>query len=303
VARRVTADDPRVGDLLGRALHSGEAPRAVLIGFPSDEGVRRNGGRPGAREAPDAIRRALRRLTPDARNPERSVALLERTADLGDVPVSGDVEADQARLAESLAPWLAADTFVVVLGGGHETTYGHFLGYVAARRSVDLLNWDAHPDVRPTIAGLGHSGSPFRQALEHPEGRARRYTVAGLQPHATTQAHLSYVQGCRGGRAVFRDEVTPTLVRELYSVLDRPALVSFDLDAVDQAEAPGVSAPTAGGLDPGLWLRLAALAGECPAVGSADVVELNPIHDPEGATARLAALTVWQLLAGLARRS
>ncbi|HET7599793.1 MAG TPA: formimidoylglutamase [Gemmatimonadales bacterium] len=312
----MSAHDPRLGDLLGRGLRAGGDPRAVLLGFPSDEGVRRNGGRPGAREGPAAIRRALRRLTPDPRDAERSAALLERTADLGDLPVTGDLEADQAGLADALAPWLGAGTFAIVLGGGHETAYGHFLGYVKAGRSVDLLNWDAHPDVRPALEGLGHSGSPFRQALEHPGGRARSYTAAGLQPHATARAHLDYVLGIgrasdkggtRGaaparGRAVFREEVTPTLARELYAVLQSPALVSFDLDAVDQTAAPGVSAPTAGGLDPALWLRLAALAGETPAVASAEVVEFNPAHDADGATARLAALTVWHLLAGLARR-
>ena len=79
-------------------------------------------------------------------------------------------------------------------------------------------------------------------------------------------------------------------------------LVSFDLDAVDQAEAPGVSAPNAAGLTSGLWL-----CGRVPcrprgAVTSADVVELNPQVDRDGQTARLAALTVWQILRGRAER-
>jgi formiminoglutamase len=299
VASSVSAD-PRLGDLLGRAVGAAGAPRAVLVGFPSDEGVRRNGGRPGAREGPETIRRALWRLTPDARDTDRSVALLERTCDLGDIPISGDLDADQARLADALAPWLRDGVFAVVLGGGHETAYGHFLGYAAAGRRVSLLNWDAHPDVRELKDGRGHSGSPFRQALEHPSGLAGRYTVAGLLPHSAAAPHLAYVR--ERGRAVFRDELSPTSVRELYSVLDAPALVSFDLDAVDQGAAPGVSAPAVGGLGAEEWLRLAAAAGACPAVGSADVVELNPTYDQDGRTARLAALTVWHLLHGLDRR-
>jgi formiminoglutamase len=167
---------------------------------------------------------------------------------------------------------------------------------------VSLLNWDAHPDVRELNDGRGHSGSPFRQALEHPSGLARGYTVAGLLPHAASAAHVAYVRGRGRGRVLFRDELSGTAVRELYSLLEAPALVSFDLDALDQSAAPGVSAPAVGGLGAEEWLRIAGAAGACPAVGSADVVELSPTYDIDGRTARLAALTVWHLLRGLARR-
>jgi arginase family enzyme len=78
--------------------------------------------------------------------------------------------------------------------------------------------------------------------------------------------------------------------------------VSFDLDAVDQAFAPGVSAPAPRGLRPDLWLRAAFLAGRTPAVTSADVVELCPRLDRDEQTARLAALTAWEILRGLAAR-
>jgi formiminoglutamase len=78
--------------------------------------------------------------------------------------------------------------------------------------------------------------------------------------------------------------------------------VSFDLDAVHQAEAPGVSAPNPSGLRSELWLQAAYAAGRTAAVTSADVVELNPRVDRDGQTARLAALTVWWLLRGRAER-
>src|SRR5690554_6252633 len=96
-------DDPRLARWLA-ANRSAEGARVALLGFPSDEGVRRNGGRPGAAAGPAAIRQALYRLTPDAEHPELFVDLLQKTADLGDVPVTGDVEADQERLGAVLAP-------------------------------------------------------------------------------------------------------------------------------------------------------------------------------------------------------
>lgn len=293
------ADDPRLGRLLGGRLGKGDTPKAVILGFPSDEGVRRNGGRVGAARGPGAIRAALYRLAPDARS-EQFDDLLGRTRDLGDLPVSGDVEADQRGLGEALTPHVAEGAFVIVLGGGHETSYGHFLAYARLGRAVEILNWDAHPDVRRLHAGKAHSGSPFRQAIEDPSGACRRYSVAGLQPHAVAREHVGFVE--RHGRAVWRDDVTHERIVQLYRSADSPTLVSFDLDAVSEAEAPGVSAPNAAGLTSDLWIEAAYQAGRCAAVASADVVELNPAVDRDGQTARLAAVTVWWLLRGRSER-
>ncbi len=293
-------DDPRLGRWLAQNRTT-EGGRAALVGFPSDEGVRRNGGRPGAADGPAAIRRAFYKLTPDAERFDAFTDLLEKTADLGDVPVTGDVEADQKKLGEVLAPLLADGVVPVILGGGHETSFGHFLGYVGAEQDVEILNWDAHADVRPLNDGHAHSGSPFRQALEHASGRCLRYRVAGLQPHSTARAHLDFVNA-RYGEAIWRHELDAARIASLADGLARPTLATFDLDAVDAAAAPGVSAPNVGGLPAGLWLYAAYEMGRSPRVASMDVVELNPAFDLDGRTARLAALTVWHFLKGLAER-
>jgi formiminoglutamase len=293
------AGDPRIGHLLGSALREQDRSDAVIVGFPTDEGVRRNGGRVGAAEGPAALRHALYRLTPDARCGPH-LELLSRTRDLGDVPTSADLESDQRSLAEVLEPHLSREAFVIVLGGGHETSYGHFLGYVRAGRQVEILNWDAHPDVRELTRGQAHSGSPFRQAIEDPSELCRRYTVAGLQPQAVAHHHVEFVR--QHGRAIWRDEVSPRVVQELSRGSRAPLLVSFDLDAVGQPEAPGVSAPSPVGLGTVLWFAAAYAAGQSPAVTSADIVELNPRVDVGGQTARVAALTAWWLLRGRAEQ-
>jgi formiminoglutamase len=253
----------------------------------------------GAALGPASIRSAFYRLAPDARSP-RFEDLLGRTRDLGDVEVSGDLEVDQLHLGEVLMPYIEQGCFCVVLGGGHETSYGHFLGYARAGRRVEILNWDAHPDVRDLVQDGGHSGSPFRQAIEDGSGACRRYSVAGLQPQSVAREHVAYVE--RQGRAVWRDDVTTERIAQLYRSTDGPALASFDLDAVNEAEAPGVSAPNAGGLSSDLWIEAAYQAGRSPAVSSADIVELNPAVDRDGQTARLAAVTVWWLLRGRSER-
>ena len=289
--------DLRLGDWLrGSALADGT--RVALLGFPSDEGVRRNGGRVGAAAGPAALRAALYTMTPDARDPTPFVGLLERTADLGDVDVTGDLEADQERLAARVGDLLGRGVVPVVLGGGHETAYGHFLGHVAAGRSVSALNWDAHADVRPLRDGRGHSGSPFRQMLDHPSGRCAGYTVAGLHPWRVAAEHAEAVR--QRGEVVWADDLTADRAEALVASLDGPTLASFDLDAVDAA--PGVSAPGVGGLPVAVWLRAAQACGRSPHVASVDVVELNPSHDAGGRTAVLAALTVWHVLRGIAQR-
>jgi formiminoglutamase len=292
-------DDRRLGHLLGSGLADGERPDAIIVGFPTDEGVQRNRGRPGAAQGPGALRKALYQLAPDGRS-DRFHHLLTRTRDLGDLVLSGQLETDQRALADLVAPHLAQGVFLIVLGGGHETSYGHFLGYVNAKRQVDLLNWDAHADVRELREGQGHSGSPFRQALDHPSGACRRYLVAGLEPQSVARAHLEYV--AQHGRVIWREDLSGDVVEEIYQWLEAPALVSFDLDALNQTDAPGVSAPNPGGISRDLWLRAAEAAGGSPAVASVDVVELNPQHDVDGHTARLAALTVWRVLRGRASR-
>jgi len=301
VSPATTPGDPRLGHLLGTKLTGGAVPRVVLVGFPSDEGVHRNGGRVGAAGAPDDIRRMLYRLTPDAERFEESVDLLEHTRDLGNLVLSDDVERDQERLAEALDPLLLAGSFVIVLGGGHETSFGHFQAYALGGQKVGILNWDAHPDVRELKDGLGHAGSPFRQAILDPSGSCRQFVAAGLLPHVVARSHLEFI-AAHGGRFVWRRDLSPARVDEIYGSLAGPSFVSFDLDAVEQAAAPGASSPSVGGITADLWLHAAYRAGRTRAVTSCDVVEMNPVYDRDSAAARLAAATVWQVLKGVGER-
>ena len=293
-------EDPRIANLLGTAT-TPDTARVVIVGFPVDEGVRRNGGRPGAALGPTAIRQALYKLTPDAEQFDTFTDLIRHTADLGDLQPIGNLEADQTALGELLSPHLDRGAVAIILGGGHETAYGHFLAYARRNRRVNVLNWDAHPDVRSLKDGKGHSGSPFRQMLEDPSGMCASYTVVGLNPPTVAKAHLDYMTG-RGGTAQFNTAISFHAIEQIYAHCENATMVSFDLDAVDQAVAPGVSAPAAGGLSVHVWLHAAYAAGRCGTVGSIDVVELSPPLDPDVRTARLAARTVWEFLRGVAGR-
>src|SRR5690606_18292510 len=123
--------------------------------------------------------------------------------------------------------------------------------------------------------------------------------VAGLLPHAVADNHVDYVRSNRGS-AIFRENTNP---EGIDAMIEGPAMVSFDLDAVDGAWAPGVSAPSVGGLSVDEWLRAARFAGANESIRSADIVELNPAFDRDGQTARLAALTAWTFIRGIAARN
>jgi len=304
-------DDPRLADitLLWRGDPSVLAPgRAVLAGFPQDEGVRRNGGRVGAAEAPGEIRRWLSRLTPWDGSSDTDLSLFP-PLDLGNVRVAGTLEESQQALGEVVAALLAHGAVPVVLGGGHETAFGHYLGYAADNRPVGIVNLDAHLDVRPLSGGRGHNGTPFRQAMEHPTHPlpGDRYVCLGAQPHSVARAHLDYARQ-RGCVVRWRQECAGSLARHFAAELTRleqdgcQVYVTVDADVVDASVVPGVSAPNPLGLSAEEVIACARLAGQSPAVSSFDVVEINPRFDPDGHSARWAALVVWHFLVGLTGR-
>jgi formiminoglutamase len=298
---RTTPDDLRVVHFLGRKARDQVKPKVVIIGYPGDQGIKLNRGRPGAAEGPDAIRRSFYKLTPDPVSYDKFCELLCYTRDLGNLKMSGDVQSDQEMLAEVVAGCLAQKMVPVVLGGGQEASFGHFLGYVRADKNVNIINWDAHSDVRELIEGQGHSGSTFRQALEHPSRRCIKYTVAGLLPHASAKKHLEYIDRA-GGDYVFGYKLTPEKISEIYSLSVDTTMVTVDLDCVDQVHAPGVSAPSAGGIEANLLYDACLQAGRTATVNSLDVTELNPRFDIDGRTARLAAVALWHFLKGMTER-
>ena len=303
-------NDVRVRDLLqqgGAGVGgNGGAVSFVMIGCPVDEGVIRNGGRPGASQAPPLIRKYLSKMTPPADMWDAFADVLRHGRDLGDVPQAG-MEEMQEELASRVAPWIARKVPVIVLGGGHETTYGHSLAYRKANQPHHIINIDAHCDVRPLKNGTGHSGSPFRQILEDEESRCLSYHVMGLQPQSVAREHLDYIRST-GGEYAFADQTDTKTVLEKLRKLNGGreegpvVLLTLDMDSVDQSEAPGVSAPCVSGLSKSVLLETARSAGENSLVRSLDLVEVNPFFDRDDQTSRLAALVVWYFLLGLCLR-
>jgi formiminoglutamase len=273
-----------------------EATRpASILGFCSDEGVRRNKGRTGAATAPAAIRTAL---GPLARHSDRPVA------DAGDVVVrDGELEAGQARAGAAVTALLDGGRLTMVLGGGHETAYASYLGVAGSRAVRDgqrlgVLNLDAHFDLRDEAAPS--SGTPFLQMAraEAAAGRELNYAVVGISEPNNTRALFSTADKL-GVRYLIDEDctagATEAFVADFLRGID-VLYLTIDLDVLPAAVAPGVSAPAAYGVPLPV---ISAVCRQVVASGKllhADVAELNPAFDIDNRTARVAARLVSILL-------
>ena len=261
----------------GEQLHEGAV---VLVGFSSDEGVRRNGGRVGAAAGPAALRGALASLG----DPGRPVF------DAGDVVVDSDLEGGQARLGAVVGAILDAGGLPVVLGGGHAVAYGSYLGW-AGRPGWGVLNVDAHFDLRASDRAT--SGTPFAQmaAGEASAGRDLAYAVAGISRANNTRVLFDAAE--RLGVEVLLDEdCTPAtagaFAEEFVARVDRVHL-TLDLDALPASVAPGVSAPAGFGIGLDCVRAVVRAVVGSGTLGLLEVAELNPSFDVDGRTARTAA--------------
>lgn len=207
--------------------------------------------------------------------------------DLGDLPLdetAGDL--DRIRTAAAAAA-TEGNVAPIFLGGDHMVTYPIIAGLAEVHGPVNILHFDAHPDLYDDFEGdpLSHA-SPFARIMER--GLATRLVQVGIR---TLNQHCREQAGRFGVEMVemrsFAADAVPIPAAPLY--------VSIDMDALDPAFAPGVSHHEPGGLSVRDILSvLHRIAG--PIVG-ADVVEYNPTRDINGMTAVVAAKFVKELAA------
>ena len=257
-------------------------PAIHLIGLPTD--INSSFER-GPAIAPAAIRAAL---SSDRGNGSTEsgleIGIDIDLVDKGDLPLTdSDVAADDRSIADAVA----AASVPLFLGGDHAVTYPIVQALAARHGPVNILHFDAHPDLYANFEGNPRShASPFARIMEG--GHARRLVQVGIR---TLTRH------CREQAEKHGVEILPMAgfdVRQL-PVLEGPLYISVDLDGIDPSESPGVSHPEPGGLR--LREVLAAIHKQTAPIVGADVVELNPHRDIGGVTAILAAKLVRELAA------
>jgi formiminoglutamase len=253
----------------------------ALLGLPDDTGVKMNHGRPGAKGGPRAFRAALARY--GAASPE-----LPRVYDAGDVKPGRSLEETHRRVTTATAALLEAGLFPLAIGGGHDLTFPFVRAVAKQHPKLAGLYFDAHLDVRETTG----SGMPFRKLVE--ECGVSALHLHGFRPLVNSPAHLAWFRKHGGRTCADGAKVALPKAKDVF--------VSFDLDVLDAAQAPGVSA-----LNPVGWTvsRAEAWVRACGAdrrVHCFDLMELNPRFDPDGRTARIAAHLFLAFLSGYASR-
>lgn len=292
-----------------RPAQQADRPGVALLGFASDAGVSRNHGRPGAADGPAALRRALANLAWHGNDDARLY-------DAGDVVCLEDsLEEAQSAYADRLARLLSDGHFVIGLGGGHEIAWAAHSGVERAFAAdprferLGILNFDAHLDLRrPETAGRGTSGTPFLQIAEARAARGLdfRYLCVGASEAANTPALFDRARALGVTIVTDLEAAQPEASLQLQRFIEASSAVylTFCLDVLPPAVAPGVSAPA--GLGVALHRVVTLLKDALVACGHgrpgsklllADMAELNPRFDSDGRTARTAARLVYELAA------
>jgi agmatinase len=260
-----------------------------LIGLPTDS---HSSFLRGPAQAPKAIRAALASgHSNQATEMGAELGIDIAVEDLGDLPLD-ESAADFDRIAAAATAVVEAGKVALFLGGDHMVTYPLVAGIAAVRGPLNILHFDAHPDIYDDFGGdpLSHA-SPFARIMER--GLATHLVQVGIR---TLNRHCREQAERFGVEIVEMRKFSPDAV----PIPEGPLYVSIDMDALDPAFAPGVSHHEPGGLSVRDILSVLHRI-EAKIVG-ADVVEYNPARDINDMTAVVAAKFVKEL-AGLASRT
>ncbi len=273
-------------------FQSNQNKAIALLGYSSDEGVRRNHGRVGSSLGPDAIRKQLGKMPNHLDNNTQLI-------DFGNLECNDeDLETLQSDLSVAVKFLLENNAIPIIFGGSHDLAYGHYNGlsqFLPKSKTIGIINFDAHFDFRPNSNG-NNSGTPFYQiATEHEaKNESIKYMALGIRKDANTKDlfqfaethHTNYLQQ----KYFCMTYIEHVELRLMQFIEDVDYLyTTIDLDGFSSAYAPGVSASSPMGFSPDIVLKSLKLILESGKLLGLDVVELNPNYDVDDQTAKLAA--------------
>jgi agmatinase len=271
-----------------------EGVDVAVLGIPFDTATT---NRPGARFGPEAVRSASIALRPY--NPAQQAQVFEAisVADLGDVAITpGNAEKTVGRIAEQLEPIVRSGARTLCIGGDHTVVLGELRAHAAVHGPLGLVLLDAHADVWDAYYGERYfHGTPFKRALEEGLLDPGRSLLAGMRGGVYDPGDIELPSEL-GFDVLSTDELV-SLTPEAYAARVRarvgagPLFLSFDVDVLDPAFAPGTGTPEAGGLSTREGLGyLRALRGL--RFAGYDVVEVSPPYDGPGQPTAIAAANV-----------
>lgn len=278
----------------GRAPYSRrlEDVDIAILGVPLDLATT---GRSGAREGPNAVRVESAKLSELANFPFGIDPVRERRiVDCGDVAFDGNRSETVVPAVEAAAgEILASGTRLLALGGDHFISYPLLRAHATHHGGpLSLVHFDAHTDTWPDDGERLDHGTMFRRAVD--EGLVDPSTSCQIGIRTWNDDTMGF--DVIDAPWVHEHGSAAVVERVLARVRNRPCYVTFDVDCLDPAFAPGTGTPVAGGLSSAQ--ALASWRGICPRLNliGADVVEVSPPFDRAGITALAAATLVHDLL-------
>ncbi|MFT5722783.1 MAG: guanidinobutyrase [Motiliproteus sp.] len=271
---------------------------ACFVGVPLDIGT---SNRPGARLAPRQIRDESRMLRPF--NVSTGAAPFEsiQVADIGDIAINTfNLEKSIDIIEAAYDEILSHDCKPLTLGGDHTITYPILRALAKKHGPIGLVHIDAHSDTNEHMFGerIAH-GTPFRCAMEEGLLDGNRVAQIGLRGtgYSSSEFNWSREQGFRivPVEECWNKSLAP-LMAEIRSQLgEGPVYISFDIDGIDPAYAPGTGTPEIGGLTVPQALEIIRGCQGLNVVGG-DLVEVSPPYDTTGNTALLGANLLYEML-------
>lgn len=263
-----------------------------ILGFESDEGIRKNQGRVGAEQGPSSFRQALGKL-PYFRNEHTSLI------DYGNIVcLDGNLEASQKSYGEIVSQLLNARVHPILIGGGHEIAYGTYLGIKEKLKESELtiINFDAHYDLRTLTFEKSTSGNSFFQIAQDRFASKKNfnYVCFGIQKYSNS-SELHERASNYSVKKFYAEEFFIKPIDFFQNELDKiiseseNIYVSICMDVFNQAFAPGVSAPQPLGIHPWHVIPLLRQLAQSNKILGIEIAELSPPLDIQNFTSRLAA--------------
>ncbi|XP_015283409.1 PREDICTED: agmatinase, mitochondrial [Gekko japonicus] len=277
---------------------SAEGLDAAFVGVPLDTGT---SNRPGARFGPRHIRAEsamVRRFNPSTgADPYHSLMV----ADIGDVNVNlYDLKDSCRQIREAFQTIVAGGCIPLTMGGDHTITYPILQAVAEKHGPVGLVHVDAHTDTGDQALGEKiYHGTPFRRCMEEGLLDCKRVAQIGIRGSSYTRDPYKYCWD-QGFRVVLAEDcwmksLVPLMAEVRKQMGDRPVYISFDIDGIDPAYAPGTGTPEIAGLTPAQALEIIRGCQGLNIVGC-DLVEVAPMYDLSGNTALLGANLLFEML-------
>ncbi len=271
---------------------------ACFVGIPMDIGA---SNRAGTRHGPRQIRTESCLIRPY--NMGTGAAPFEhiQVADIGDIAINTfNLAATCDIITEGIGSILDCDAVPLVLGGDHTLTYPVLRAIARKHGPVALIHVDAHADTSETMFGerITH-GTPFRRAVEEQLIVRDKTIQIGLRGSGYSPGDFDW--GRRQGFEVVTAEMcwhkslAPLMETTRRRIGDTPTYISFDIDSLDPAYAPGTGTVELGGLTTIQALEIVRGCHGLNVVG-ADLVEVSPPYDPSGNTALIGAQLLFEML-------